>query len=212
MAFWREYVLRFHQGQDRQSPHLNAMLEPSSQVTRLLHSWRSGDSAAMDELMPLVYDQLRTLASRYMRNERPNHTLSSTALVHEAYMKLLSSEISWQDRVHFMAIAAITMRRILVDHARTSQRAKRGSGAERVELEDVMLAHQPIHIDVLALDDALTRLTQQDERKGRLMELTYFGGMNCDEAAEALQVSTATINRDLKLAKAWLRQELAAAS
>jgi RNA polymerase sigma factor (TIGR02999 family) len=186
------------------------MLEANSQVTRLLHSWRSGDPAAMDELMPLVYDQLRTLAARYMRQERTNHTLSATGLVHEAYLKLLSSEVSWKDRVHFMAIAAITMRRILVDHARTNHRAKRGSGAKRVELEDVMLAHEPMNIDILALDDALTRLTQQDERKGRLMELTYFGGMNCEEAAEALEVSTATINRDLKLAKAWLRQELTA--
>ena len=180
------------------------MAEPAAHVTRLLHAWRSGDSHAMDELMPLVYDQLHSLASRYMRQENAGHTLSSTALVHEAYLKLLSSDVSWQDRIHFMAIAAMTMRRILVDHARTSRRVKRGSGAERVALEDVALFEEPMSLDILALDDALVRLTQQDARKGKLIELTYFGGLNCEEAAAALEVSTATINRDLKLAKAWL--------
>jgi RNA polymerase sigma factor (TIGR02999 family) len=184
------------------------MAEPAAHVTRLLHAWRSGDPYAMDELMPLVYDQLHSLASRYMRQEHAGHTLSSTALVHEAYVKLLSSEVSWQDRIHFMAIAAMTMRRILVDHARTSRRVKRGSGAERVALEDVALFEEPMSLDILALDDALVRLTQQDARKGKLIELTYFGGLNCEEAAAALEVSTATINRDLKLAKAWLRHAL----
>lgn len=162
--------------------------------------------------MPLVYDQLRSLASRYMRQERSGHTLSPTALVHEAYLKLLSSDVSWEDRVHFMAIAAITMRRILVDHARGSRRAKRGGGAERVALEDVLLFQEPMNLDILALDDALARLTQQDARKGRLIELSYFGGLNCEEAAAVLEVSTATVNRELKLAKAWLQQELNSAS
>lgn len=184
------------------------MTEPHSDVTRLLRAWRSGDSNAMEELMPLVYSQLRSLATRYMRQERPGHTLSSTALVHEAYLKLLSSESPWEDRVHFMAIAAMTMRRILVDHARTSRRSKRGGGADRVALEDAMLSQQPMSLDILALDDALLRLSQQDARKGRLIELSYFGGLNCEEAAAVLEVSTATVNRDLKLARAWLQQEL----
>ena len=188
------------------------MTEPHSKITVLLHAWRSGDSNAMEELMPLVYDQLRSLASRYMRQERSGHTLSPTALVHEAYLKLLSSDVSWEDRVHFMAIAAITMRRILVDHARGSRRAKRGGGAERVALEDVLLFQEPMNLDILALDDALARLTQQDARKGRLIELSYFGGLNCEEAAAVLEVSTATVNRELKLAKAWLQQELNSAS
>jgi RNA polymerase sigma factor (TIGR02999 family) len=188
------------------------MTESASQITRLLHAWRSGDSNAMDQLMPLVYHQLRALASRYMRQERMGHTLGPTALVHEAYLKLLSSETPWDDRVHFMAIAAITMRRILVDHARASRRAKRGSGADHVELDDVVLLQPPMSLDILALDDAMNRLALQDARKAKLIELSYFGGMNCEEAAAHLEVSTATVNRDLKLAKAWLRQELSGAS
>jgi RNA polymerase sigma factor (TIGR02999 family) len=166
----------------------------------------------MDELMPLVYHQLRALASRYMRLERTGHTLGPTALVHEAYLKLLSSETPWEDRVHFMAIAAITMRRILVDHARANRRGKRGSGADRVALDDVVLLQPPMSLDILALDDAMNRLSLQDARKAKLIELSYFGGMNCEEAAAVLEVSTATVNRDLKMAKAWLRQELSGAA
>jgi RNA polymerase sigma factor (TIGR02999 family) len=188
------------------------MPEPAPQITSLLRAWRAGDSNAMDELMPLVYHQLRTLASRYMRQERAGHTLGPTALVHEAYLKLLSSETPWEDRVHFMAIAAITMRRILVDHARANHRTKRGSGADKVALDDVVLLQPPMNLDILALDDAMNRLSVQDARKAKLIELSYFGGMNCEEAAAVLQVSTATVNRDLKLAKAWLRHELASAA
>lgn len=184
------------------------MSESPVEVTRLLKAWRSGDSSAMDELVPLVYEQLRSLASCYMRKERSDHTLGPTALVHEAYLKLLSSEVLWEDRVHFMSIAAITMRRVLVDHARTAKRVKRGSGGARVPLDEVLLQQEPASADILALDDALSRLTQQDARKGRLIELSYFGGMNCEEAAAVLEVSTATVNRDLKLAKAWLRHAL----
>ena len=163
----------------------------------------------MDQLMPLIYAQLRSIASRYMRQERPDHTLRATALVHEAYLKLLSADVLWEDRVHFLSIAAVTMRRILVDHARTSRRVKRGSGARRVTWEDALLVEQAPGRDLLDLDEALTRLSEQDARKARLIELTYFGGMNCEEAAAALQISTATVNRDLKLAKAWLRGALA---
>ena len=188
------------------------MPEPASQITSLLRAWHSGDSNAMDELMPLVYHQLRTLASRYMRQERAGHTLGPTALVHEAYLKLLSSETPWEDRVHFMAIAAITMRRILVDHARANHRNKRGSGADKVALDDIVLLQPPMNLDILALDDAMNRLSVQDARKAKLIELSYFGGMNCEEAAAVLEVSTATVNRDLKLAKAWLRHELSSAA
>ncbi len=183
-------------------------MEPASNITRLLRAWHSGDPDAMDELMPLVYEQLRALASRYMHQEHAGHTLSPTALVHEAYLKLLSAETPWEDRVHFMAIAAITMRRILVDHARSSLRVKRGSGAERVSLDDVILLQRPRSIDFLALDEAISRLSLQDARKAKLIELSYFGGLNCEEAAAAMEISSATVNRDLKLAKAWLRQEL----
>jgi RNA polymerase sigma factor (TIGR02999 family) len=188
------------------------MTEPSHQITELLLAWRSGDAEALDRLMPVVYDQLRSLASHYLRQERPDHTLRTTDLVHEAYLKLLSSEVVWEDRVHFMAIVAITMRRILVDHAKATRRVKRGGGAAKVLWDDALLAAQPEGTDFLDLDAALTRLSEQDPRKARLIELFYFGGLKCEEAAVVLEVSTATVNRDLKLAKAWLRQELRSAS
>ncbi len=188
------------------------MTKPSQQITELLLAWRSRDSEALDQLMPLVYDQLRSMASRYLRRERPDHTLRTTDLVHEAYLKLLSSEVIGEDRVHLMAIVAIIMRRILGDHARANRRVKRGSGATRVVWDDTLLATQPEGTDFLDLDAALTRLSEQDPRKARLIELFYFGGLKCEEAAVVLEISTATVNRDLKLAKAWLRQELSSAS
>jgi RNA polymerase sigma factor (TIGR02999 family) len=188
------------------------MTDANHRVTGLLLAWRSGDAEALDRLMPLVYDQLRSLASHYLRQERADHTLRTTDLVHEAYLKLLSSAVVGEDRVHFMAIVAITMRRILSDHARGNRRVKRGSGATRVVWDDALLATQPEGTDFLDLDVALTRLSEQDPRKARLIELFYFGGLKCEEAAVVLEVSTATVNRDLKLAKAWLRQELSAAS
>lgn len=184
------------------------MTGPEPHITRLLQAWRSGDAGALDQLMPLVYEQLHTLASRYMRRERSGHTLGATALVHEAYLKLLTSEMSYQDRTHFQAIAAMTMRRILVDRARNFRSARRGSGVERVALDDVALASPSASVDVLDLDAALNRLTLQDERKARLVELTYFGGMNAEEAATVLGVSTATVNRELKLARAWLQHAM----
>jgi len=188
------------------------MNEPDHQITQLLLAWRSGDAEALDRLMPLVYDQLRSLASQYLRQERPGHTLRTTELVHEAYLKLLSSEVAGDDRVHFMNIVAMTMRRILVDHARANLRGKRGSGATRVVWDEALLAAQPEGTDLLDLDFALDRLSQQDPRKARLIELFYFGGLKCEEAAVVLKISTATANRDLKLAKAWLRQELRSTS
>jgi RNA polymerase sigma factor (TIGR02999 family) len=185
------------------------MTEPNPQITKLLIAWRGGDATAMDQLMPLVYEQLRVLAARYMRNERADHTLRATALVHEAYLKLLTTEMPYEDRIHFLAVVAITMRRILVDRARSFRSSKRGGSGERIALEDVMLSSQPAGVDVLDLDGALTRLGQQDERKARLIELTYFGGLNAEEAASVLKISTATVNRDLKLARAWLQHEMA---
>ena len=188
------------------------MTEPSHYITELLLAWRLGDSKALDKLMPLVYDQLSSLASHYLRHERSGHTLRTTDLVHEAYLKLLSSEVVGEDRVHFMAIVAITMRRILGDHARANLRIKRGSCATRVVWDDALLATQPEGTDFLDVVAALTRLSEQDPRKARLIELFYFGGLKCEEAAVVLDVSTATVNRDLKLAKAWLRQELSSGS
>jgi RNA polymerase sigma factor (TIGR02999 family) len=185
-------------------------------VTSLLLAWRAGDRAALDELMAVVYRQLHVLAAGYMSRERPDHTLSATALVHEMYLRLLSAEVHLQDRAHFLAVAASIMRRILIDRARGLQRVKRGSGAEKLSLASLettsALLMQTNPEEVLYLDQALNRLEQQDTRKARLMEMVYFGGLNCDEAALVLEVSVATVNRDLKLAKAWMKHELRSAS
>jgi RNA polymerase sigma factor (TIGR02999 family) len=187
------------------------MTDRDHKITDLLLAWRSGDPEAPNRLMPLVYDQLRLLASRYLRQEDPGHTLRTTDLVHEAYLKLFPSGLVGDNRVYFMAIMAITMRRILVDHARAHRRSKRGSGATRVAWDEALLAAQSDGTDLLDLDFALNRLSLQDPRKARLIELLYFGGLKCDEAAVVLEISTATVNRDLKLAKAWLRHELRSA-
>jgi RNA polymerase sigma factor (TIGR02999 family) len=184
----------------------------NTDVTSLLLAWRSGDRNALDGLMAVVYRQLHVLAVGYMNRERPDHTLSATALVHEVYLKLLSANVQLQDRAHFLAVAASIMRRILIDRARSIQRVKRGSGGQKLSLEVVesmsalLIYTNPE--EVLSLDQALQRLQQQDERKARLMEMVYFGGLNCDEAALVLEVSVATVNRDLKLAKAWMKHEL----
>lgn len=182
------------------------------QVTQLLHAWRAGDGAAFDELMPIVYSQLRSIAARYMRQERVDHTLRSTALVNEAYLRLLEINVSWQDRAHFTAIAALTMRRILVDHAKSLRRVKRGSGAVKLPLDeslgDAVVVAQADPAQMIDLDNALTLLARQDARKARLLELIYFGGLSGEEAAEVLGISVPTVNRDLKLAKAWLRHQL----
>jgi RNA polymerase sigma factor (TIGR02999 family) len=188
------------------------MTEPKHQITELLLAWRAGDAEALDRLMPVVYEQLRSLASHHLREERSGLTLRTSDLVHEAYLKLLSLKVVGGDRIHFMALASITMRRILVDHARANRRIKRGGGATRVVWDDALLATQPAGVDFLDLDAALTHLSEQDPRKARLIELFYFGGLKCEEAALILEVSTATVNRDLKLAKAWLRQELVSGS
>lgn len=180
-------------------------MNPDERVTKLLRDSRNGDRQASNRLVPLVYDHLHAIASQYMRRERLDHTLTPTALLNEAYLKLAGADISWQDRAHFFVIASQIMRRILVDHAKTRTRQKRGAGAQKVALDDVNLPDPRPDLTILELDDALTRFARQDERKARLIELLYFGGLTYEEAAEALGVSKVTVHRDLKLAKAWLR-------
>lgn len=184
---------------------------PSSErrtATLLLQAWCGGDRAALDRLLPVVYDELSGLAHRALRSERPDHTLQTRALVHEAYLRLLDADVTFQNRAHFMAIAARTMRRILVDHARARLRDKRGGGAPRVALHDVDLPTPQQHMDVLDLHDALDRLAAFDARKASIVELHFFGGLSYDETAEAVGVSAATVDRELRLAKAWLRVDL----
>lgn len=164
-----------------------------TEVTQLLINWRHGDQAALDQLMPIVYDELHRLADRYMSRERPDHTLQATALVHEAYLRLVTMDVSWQDRAHFFAVAAQLMRRILVDHARSHQYAKRGGGARKVSLDEATIVSEARAADLVALDDALTSLATMDPRKSRIIELRFFGGLTVEETAEVLSVSPATI-------------------
>ena len=183
---------------------------PPSQITQLLVRWREGDRRALDELLPLVYDELHRLAAHYMQGERPGHTLQTSALVNEAYLRLAGHEdIQWQNRAHFFAVAAQAMRRILVDHARRRDNQKRGGGgAQKVELDEAMLVSEERAAEVVALDDALKSLAELDPRKSQLVELRFFGGLSIDETAEVLQVSPGTVMRDWTLAKAWLRREI----
>jgi RNA polymerase sigma factor (TIGR02999 family) len=176
-------------------------------ITQLLADSRSGDGSALDRLMPLVYDELRRLAGSYMRNESVGHTLQPTALVHDAYIRLINSDIELQDRAHFFAVAARLMRRILVDHARAKGRLKRG-GALRVTLAESLDAASEPDLDILDLEDAIVRLSEIDERKGKVVELHFFGGLSYDETAQALEISPATVDRELRFAKAWLHREL----
>lgn len=184
-------------------------MAPEQQVTRLLQEWGAGDKGALDRLMPLVYDQLRKLAGRCLAAERPEHTLRATALVNEAYLRLVEADVSFNDRVHFYAVAARLLRRILVDHARAQGRQKRGGGAERLTLDESVLVGgaQP---ELLDLDEALERLAVRDKRKSEIVELLFFGGLTYDETAAALGISPATVHRELTMAKAWLHRELAA--
>ena len=184
-------------------------------VTRLLQDWRSGDAGALDALMPLVYTQLRGLAAGYLSRESPGHTLQPTALVHEAFLKLFRQErVDWQNRSHFYSIAAQLMRRILVDHARSHHRHKRGSGGIAVSLDEpaaqAVAAPAPDinPIDVVALDRALQTLEKLDPRQGRLVELRFFGGLTIEETAEVLGLSTGTVKREWAFAKALLFREL----
>ena len=177
-------------------------------VTQLLQQWREGNQEALDQLMPLIYDELRRLAGHYMKRERPSHTMQATALVNEAYLRLVDMDVPWQDRVHFFAMAARLMRRILVDHAKTSRRAKRGGGKTKLQLDEALVVSAEPSQDIVALDDALTDLAAFDERKSRVIELHFFGGLTYEEMAEAIGISEATVHRELRMAKAWLYHEL----
>jgi RNA polymerase sigma factor (TIGR02999 family) len=183
---------------------------PEPDVTRLLLEWRDGSGEALDELMPLVYGELRRLASRALRGEAQGHTLRTTALVHEAYVRLVGANVDWEGSRHFMRVAARAMRRVLVDNARKRRSHKRGSGSVPVGLDTLegVLPADSRPDDVLALDEALERLMTLDERKGRTVELHYFGGLSYVEVAEALEVSPATVHRDLRMARAWLFKEV----
>ena len=177
-------------------------------VTKLLQQWSNGDKQALDRLMPFVYDQLRKLASNCLRAERPDHTLRATALVHEAYVRLVGADVNWQDRVHFFAVSARLLRRILVDHAKSRKCDKRGGEFQKIPLDEALLVGPESDKGIVELDEALQRLAVHDQRKSELIELLFFGGLTYDEAAAALKISPATVHRELKLAKAWLYQEL----
>ena len=178
-------------------------------VTELLIGWSKGDKEALDSLVPLVYDELRRQASRYLRHERVGHTLQTTALIHEAYLRLVDQKnVHWQNRAHFFGIAAQLMRRILVDHARTKKRAKRGGSNIRVSFNDATAMAQGQDLDIVALDEALERLAEIDEQQSRIVELRFFSGLTVDETAEVLGISPATVKRDWSMAKAWLHREV----
>ncbi|HEX4952659.1 MAG TPA: sigma-70 family RNA polymerase sigma factor [Thermoanaerobaculia bacterium] len=180
-------------------------------VTGLLLAWSQGDRAALDRLVPLVERELQLLAHRYLRRERPGHTLQTTALVNEAYLRLVDQrEVRWQSRAHFFGIAAQMMRRILIDHARKIAYVKRGGGARKVSLDEACMLAEDRAAELVALDDALTALAQVDERKSRVVELRYFGGLSVDEAAEVLGVHPDTVTREWRRAKTFLRRELEA--
>ena len=177
----------------------------SSAVTQMLISWGKGDARAREEMLPLVYDELRRLASWHLARERPGHTLQPTALVHEAYLRLIDQQqVDWRNRAQFIGVAAVMMRRILVTHARGRNAAKRGGAVQRVPLSDIDPAGSELNVDVIMLHDALDQLHALDERKSRVVELRFFGGLSTDEIAEVLQISPVTVKRDWTFARAWL--------
>lgn len=183
--------------------------EPQHEVTQILHDWSGGDREAASRLMPFVYDELRRLARIFLSRERGAHTLQPTALVNEAYLRLVDqTRVNWQNRSHFYGIAARMMRRVLVDHARAHAADKRGGAALRLSLDDVQLPVEQRAADFLDLDEALERLARMDERKCRIVELRFFGGLSDEEIAEVLEISTRTVLRDWKTARLWLYREL----
>jgi RNA polymerase sigma factor (TIGR02999 family) len=177
-------------------------------VTMLLQEWRNGSQAALDQLMPLVYRELHRLASIYLNRERAGHTLQPTALIHEAYLKLVRQNVEWQSRTHFYSISANLMRQILVDHARKHLSAKRGGKMKQVTLNEAFIVSPESAQTLVNLDEALNALAVFDARKARVIELRYIAGLNLDEIAEALEISAKTVSRDLRMAEAWLRKEL----
>ncbi|HYL35582.1 MAG TPA: sigma-70 family RNA polymerase sigma factor [Bryobacteraceae bacterium] len=185
-------------------------MSASGDITRLLAEWSGGNQSALDQLVPMVYDELRRLASHYMQGEQAGHVLQTTALVHEAYLRLIArQQVSVQTRTQFFAVAAQVMRRVLVDYARGRDRAKRGSGAATLALDDVAVLSDDRAEELIAINSALDGLTALDARKGKVFELRYFGGMSVEEVAQILSVSTVTVARDWRMAKIWLRREIA---
>jgi len=181
----------------------------SRDVTRLLAEWQAGDQSALDRLMPLVYHELRRIAARYLHSERTGHTLQTTALVHEAYLRLVDeTHIQWHGRAHFFAVAATLIRNILVDHARIQKAAKRGGGAQKLSLEEAFAVAAGHETDILAVDDALHGLSKIDPQQGRIVELRFFAGLTIEETAEVLHISPSTVKRDWILAKTWIYREL----
>jgi RNA polymerase sigma factor (TIGR02999 family) len=188
---------------------LAEMKTASHQVTQLLVEWNNGNQAAAEKLMPLVYEELHRLAHQYMSRERPGHTLQTSALINEAYLRLIDQkEVHWKNRAHFFGIAAQLMRRILVDYARRRRYQKRGGEVRQVEFDEAMIVSQERAADVIALDDALKSLAEFDERKSQIVELRFFGGLSIEETAQVLDVSPGTVMRDWTLAKAWLRKAI----
>ncbi len=185
-------------------------MNETPKITEILREWSDGNRAALEDLMPLVYQELHKQAARFLSRERHDHTLQATALIHETYLKLIDQRtVNWESRTHFFAIASNLMRRILVDYARTKKRDKRGGDAVKLTLEKAeMISGKERSIDLMALDEALNRLETMDEQQARIVELRYFGGLSLEETAEALQVSRTTVATDWAMAKAWLHREL----
>lgn len=178
------------------------------EVTQLLTQWRSGDRTALDRLMPLVYNELRVIAARYLRKERAGHTLQSTALVNEAYIRLVDSRADWQNRAHFFAVAARIIRGLLVDHARARLASKRGGASLSLSLDEAIAVPDNREVHIIAVDDALTSLSRMDKQQGRIVELRFFGGLTIEETSDVLQISPSTVKRDWILAKTWIVREL----
>jgi RNA polymerase sigma factor (TIGR02999 family) len=183
--------------------------KPPGDVTQLLQALGVSDPSVVPQVLPLVYDELRRLAAHYLRRERPDHTLQPTALVHEAYVRLAAQDrVHWRNRAHFVGVAAQLMRRVLVDHARADQAAKRGGQDTRVPIDDADAPYEAVSVDILALDEALTKLGILDPRQARIVELRYFGGLSVEEVAELLSLSPATIKREWRMARAWIHRAL----
>jgi RNA polymerase sigma factor (TIGR02999 family) len=189
---------------------VNKREREAAEITQMLREWSDGKQEAFDNLLPIVYDELHRQAARYLRKERPGHTLQTTALIHEAYLKLIDRrDVNWQNRTHFFAVAAQAMRRILVDYARAKHREKRGGDNIKLSLEEATLvAAKEKGVDLIALDEALHKLAERDKQQASVVELRYFSGLSLEETAEALHVSGATVARDWEAARAWLHREL----
>ncbi|MGI8836908.1 MAG: sigma-70 family RNA polymerase sigma factor [Pyrinomonadaceae bacterium] len=179
------------------------------EITQLLLSWSKGDKAALDQLVPLVYPELRMLARRYMGRENPGHSLQTSALINEAYLKLIDQQhVEWQDRAHFFAVSAQVMRHILIDRARSHRYGKRGAGAQHLALDEAAVVCKERAAELVSLDDALTSLARIDERKSKIVELRFFGGLSVEETAEVMKISPVTVMREWRAAKAWLYREI----